>query len=281
VKEDILHFISLAIFLVVISVFVFISSLSNLVSINEQQKYKFSYQKLLTMEQAQKNAGEKALIKTYLLGKFNPAKNKYFAVVPEDYGISGYTMYLRKETLNAFLQMAEAAEKDGVELRVASATRNFDYQENLWDNKWTGAVFVDGKNLAKSVPDGLQRFKTILEYSSAPGSSRHHWGTDIDINNANVEYFKTEYGEKVYDWMEQNAASFGFCQPYIAKGTSRPTGYEEEKWHWSYTPLSKTFVEEYKNYITADDIKGFDGDEYVSQLNLINDYVLGINPECF
>ncbi len=34
-----------------------------------------------------------------------------------------------------------------------------------------------------------------------------------------------------------NAAKFGFCQPYNVK-TDRK-GYNEEKWHWSFMPLSK------------------------------------------
>jgi len=39
-------------------------------------------------------------------------------------------------------------------------------------------------------------------------------------------------------------------------------------------------MEEYKNLIKDEDIKGFWGDEYVATFNLINDYVLSINPDC-
>lgn len=224
-------------------------------------------QKILAEQQAEKDAAEKI----YLLGEFDPSQRADFAVVPNEYGISGYTMYLRKETLNAFLQMAAAAQKDGVDLKIASATRNFDYQEDLWDNKW---------NALPAKMDGLTKFQTILEYSAVPGTSRHHWGTEIDFNNANPQYFNTKEGEAVYDWMEKNAASYGFCQTYTAKGPNRPTGYNEEKWHWSYLPLSRGFTQDYKRLINEQDIKGFEGDEYVAGQNLINNYVLGINPEC-
>src|ERR1035437_3975815 len=189
-------------------------------------------------------------------------------------------MYLRKETLDAFLKMQDAADEDNVDLKIASATRNFDYQKNLWNNKWTGVTLVDGKNLSKSIPDGLERFKKILEYSAVPGTSRHHWGTDIDINDANPLYFNTEQGEKEYNWLVKNALLFGFCQPYDLKDNDRPEGYNEEKWHWSYLPLAKTFTQEYKNLITDADIKGLDGDEYVAGQDLINKHVLGINPDC-
>ena len=231
---------------------------------------------LLEQERIQKEAE----LKIYLMGKFEPAERKDFSLIPEKYNVGGYGMYLRTETLDAFSQMANQAEQDGVNLRIASATRNFTYQKSIWENKWTGVAYVDGENLTKSIPNGLERFKKILEYSSVPGTSRHHWGTDIDINNANLSYFGTKEGKKVYEWLVNNAWMFGFCQPYNLKGSERLTGYNEEKWHWSYLPLAQNFTQEYKNLIKTEDINGFLGAEYGPGINLISDYVLGINPEC-
>jgi LAS superfamily LD-carboxypeptidase LdcB len=257
-----------------ISVLLIFSSL--LLKFEQEKQTEKNYQKFLVAQQAQMEAELKALQdakeKIYLLGKFDPSTRDDFAPVPASYGISGYKMYLRKETLDAFLEMAQAADKDGVDLKIASATRNFIYQKNLWNNKWVG--------FAKSIPDGLKRFEKILEYSAVPGTSRHHWGTDIDINAATPQYFNTEQGEKVYDWMTKNAWAFGFCQPYTLKGTARPEGYNEEKWHWTYLPLSQKFTQDYKNLISDTDITGFDGDQYVAGQDLIDKHVLGINPEC-
>ena len=231
---------------------------------------------LSKQERAQREAEEKI----YLTGKFDPSTREDFAVVPRELSTRNYNMYLRKETLDAFLKMAKAASDEEIDLKIASATRNFDYQKNLWNNKWTGVTLVEGKDLSKSIPDGLIRFKKILEYSAAPGTSRHHFGTDIDINGADLEYFETEKGKKTYEWLVKNARSYGFCQTYNLKGSTRGTGYNEEKWHWSYLPLSRTLTEDYKRLIRETDITGFDGDEYVPSLNLINDYVLAINPDC-
>ena len=187
---------------------------------------------------------------------------------------------LRKEVLDAFLKMAEVAQKDGVELNVTSATRNFDYQKEIWNNKWTGISFVDGKDLSKSIQDGFERFEKILEYSAVPGASRHHWGTDIDINSVIPKFFETGEGKKVYEWLKINAPLFGFCQTYNEKNEERLTGYNEEKWHWSYLPISRELTQKYKKLIKDEDIKGFLGDEFVAQENLINNYVLAINPDC-
>ena len=249
---------------------------SSFLDLRQERENKENYQKLLEEQRAQKEAEEKI----YLMGKFDPAQRDDFTPVPEQYAIGGNKMYLRKEALGSFLRMQNAAEKDGIELKIASATRNFIYQKNIWDNKWTGYTIVDGEDLSKSIPDGQERFRKILEYSAVPGTSRHHWGTDIDINDANPSYFKTNQGAEVYAWLTNNADRFGFCQPYNLKGSDRPTGYNEEKWHWSYLPLARTFTEKYKNLIKTEDINGFLGAEYTPEQNLINDYVLGINPEC-
>lgn len=234
----------------------------------------------LAKKAAIRKAQEEAKEKIYLLGKFDPAQMENFVEVPEQYNISGHKIYLREQALYAFSKMAEIALKNNVDLKIASATRNFDYQKDIWEKKWSGTTLVEKKDLSKSIPDGKERFEKILEYSAVPGTSRHHWGTDIDINAATPEYFKTDEGEKVYEWLTKNAFLFGFCQTYAQKGSERQIGYSEEKWHWSYLPLSRTFMQEYKNLIKDTDISRFDGDEYVEGENIINNYVLGINPDC-
>lgn len=217
--------------------------------------------------------------KAYLTGKFEPEKRNDFARITPDNAVNGNVMYLAKEAYEAFQLMATAAKLDGINLRIASATRNFDYQKGIWEKKWTGETLVDFQNLAASIPDGSIRFKKILEYSAAPGTSRHHWGTDIDINFAIPAYFEEGRGKLEYEWLVENAARFGFCQPYNEKGALRPVGYNEEKWHWSYLPLAQTFTEEYAKLVKPEDITGFLGEEYIPE-NLIYDYVWGINPAC-
>jgi len=258
--------------IVVFALFLIPIATSSLLDLEKKRENEIIQQKIIAEQEARE--------KIYLMGKFEPTQNEHFVVVPTEYGVNDYPMYLRKETLDAFLKMAETAKKDGIELKIASATRNFDSQKIIWENKWNGVLLADGKNLFKNFPDELERFKKILEYSSVPGTSRHHWGTDIDINDSTPSYFKTEKGEKEYAWLVKNAPLFGFCQSYTLKGQDRPTGYYEEKWHWSYLPLAKIFTEEYKNLIKEEDITGFLGDKYVVGQDLINNYVLGINPDC-
>jgi LAS superfamily LD-carboxypeptidase LdcB len=237
-------------------------------------------QKLLAEEALREKIKKEAEEKLYLMGKFDQTKREDFVEISSEYTLGGIKMYTRKETHEAFLKMHKSALLEGIDLRIVSATRNFEYQKNLWNDKWTGVTFVNGKDLSKSMPDGIERFEKILEYSAAPGTSRHHWGTDIDINGVSPTYFDTPEGMKQYEWLKANAPLFGFCQTYNEKGADRQSGYNEEKWHWSYLPLAKSFTQRYKELIKNEDIKGFLGDEYALHFNLIQNYVLSINPDC-
>lgn len=256
---------------------------SSFLDLRQKTENGINYQKFLKEQETIKEAEKEAQQKIYLTGKFDPAQREDFVLIPAQYTLGQMNqnkMYLRKKAYEAFLKMKDVADKDEIDLKIASATRNFDYQKNIWNNKWSGVTIVDGQDLSITIPNGLERFRKILEYSAVPGTSRHHWGTEIDINGSIPLYFNEGKGEKEYEWLAKNAYLFGFCQSYNLKGSNRPTGYNEERWHWSYLPLARIFMQEYKDLTEDEDIKGFDGDEYVPSLNLINDYVLSINPDC-
>lgn len=213
--------------------------------------------------------------KNYLLGRFDPSHHAQFIQLTSVYAQgSALNGYLRREAFEAFQKMASAAKKDGVALFIISATRNFDSQKKIWEDKWNGKTHVEGKNLT-TIADLKERARLILLYSSMPSTSRHHWGTDIDLNSLDNDYFATGEGLKIYQWLTVHAGEFGFCQPYTSKAGGR-TGYEEEKWHWSYLPLSKLFLEEYKKQVSYSDIVGFEGSGEALSLQVINHYVGGV-----
>ena len=165
---------------------------------------------------------------------------------------------------------------------IRSAARSFKAQRSIWEGKWTGKRKVGGVlNIDKKIPDAVQRARKILEYSSMPGSSRHHWGTEVDLNAFNNDWFASGKGKKLYSWMQQNAARFGFCQPYTAKGPDgRNTGYNEEKWHWSFVPLAGPYTEQAAQQLGNTMIRDFKGAEAAESVNIVGEYVLGINPQC-
>lgn len=216
----------------------------------------------------------------YLLGKFEPAHKRGFVEVDVKYSAEKKGLYLRTEAYEAFIRMHDAALQSGKKLFIVSATRNFWRQKNIWEGKWSGKTLVDGKNLAKTVSDPVERAKIILRFSAMPGTSRHHWGTDIDLNALNNKYFSKGEGKEIYIWLTENASDYGFCQVYTPKDLTRPTGYEEEKWHWSYLPLARTLLVRYNQEVTYSDLKDFSGWETARVLRVIKDYVQSINKNC-
>jgi LAS superfamily LD-carboxypeptidase LdcB len=206
--------------------------------------------------------------RNYLLGRFKQQEDNRFVKLEDQYAAGAARgQYLRREAYDAFKRMAEAARKENVELIIISATRNFEQQKAIWERKWDAEA---------SIQNEADRAKKILLYSSMPGTSRHHWGTDMDLNNLENSYFESGEGLRIYTWLINHAGEFGFCQPYTSKENGR-TGYEEEKWHWTYTPLSNEFLKTYKQSIRHTDIHGFKGADIAVTIEVIKLYVDGVS----
>lgn len=212
----------------------------------------------------------------YITAQFLTGKNNYytdtnFIEIPENMAYRK-KMYLLKETYTAYNKMYLAAKKDGINLKVISASRTFEEQSWIWEDKWkTNKSKFDTDNALSSY---------IMQYSAMPGTSRHHWGTEVDLNSTSASYFASGYGLKVYTWLSKNAATYGFCQSYNEKGTERDTGYNEEMWHWSYYSLANRFLEGYKKKVDYSHITGFSGAVTAKSLGVIDNYVLAISNNC-
>lgn len=198
--------------------------------------------------------------------------------------------YLDERALAAFEKMAAAAQKAGFQLMIVSATRNFTTQKAIWEQKFSGVRKVRGQDLTKTIPNEEQRALEILKYSSMPGTSRHHWGTDLDLHEAKLagpaltnETLSKGRGLELYNWLLAHAGDYGFCQPYKGSPTARnggrfAHGYEEERWHWSYRPLSSEYLKIYTQQAAALMPAGFLGDKASQKFYL--DYVKNIDPGC-
>lgn len=206
-----------------------------------------------------------------LIGKGNPA-------------VFGKGFSLRKEAYDAFVKMRTAAAKDGISIHVVSSYRNYAHQNRIWERKY--------KRFTKQGLSPLNAIKKIIEYSTIPGTSRHHWATDIDIIDKSASYSgdvlvpKKFHGDgpfcKLREWLETNANSFGFYIVYTDRSNRK--GFKYEPWHYSYAPISKPMLQEYKKLdvkkmLQAEKLLGsehFDEDFINSY---IKENILDINPE--
>ena len=98
-----------------------------------------------------------------------------------------------------------------------------------------------------------ERQREILQTSSAPGISRHHFGTEFDfVNDSPADWEAGKTGRKGFadelSWMRKNASTYGFFQPFTADSTFLRLGYIEERWHWSYYPIADALLEWAKSH---------------------------------
>jgi len=163
--------------------------------------------------------------------------------------------WVEGETANAFQALGRRAAERGLDLRVASAFRDYDRQVRIINDKWTGARPVtdgEGRLLDRARHDDEEWLNLILRFSALPGMSRHHWGTDLDVWDASAvdtDYrpllSPSEYGPsgpfcEMTRWLDELMAARdaeGFYRPYaLDRG-----GIAPEAWHISYRPAAMKY----------------------------------------
>ena len=201
----------------------------------------------------------------------------------DDSRIVSDTILLEKETYSAFIKMKDAAEKDGIIIKLVSGFRDFYRQQMIWNNKYK--KFTNEFSL-----DGPTAIKEIIRFSTIPGTSRHHWGTEIDIIDKNFENEKDLLNSKKYEeggifnslkkWMDKNSKRFGFYIVYD-DDSNRP-GFEYEPWHYTYKPVSDLYQAEFlkldlKSIISKTRVEGqeFINDEFIKKY--IDENIMGIS----
>jgi len=173
--------------------------------------------------------------------------DKNFLIGKSDYAFKGPSWKMHQDTYTSFLAMKKAAAVDGHNIEVVSAYRSFEHQKQIFEGKY--------KRFTSSGLTPLDAIKKIIEYSTIPGTSRHHWGTDIDIIDANgaprpasVLQAKHFHGTgpfcKLKEWLNKNAADFGFYEVYT--NNAQRKGFKYEPWHFSYAPVSKQLLVDYQ-----------------------------------
>jgi len=157
---------------------------------------------------------------------------------------------LHEHAVGPFAKLCDAARARGFDLKAVSAFRDFDRQLFLWNAKFTGErplLDAEGRVLDPTQLSSSERVAAILVWSALPGASRHHWGTDLDLVDANaiapgyrVQLTTEEFSAggpfgPLSDWLESNAPRFGFFRPF--RGIL--SGVQSEPWHFSFAPVAE------------------------------------------
>lgn len=161
------------------------------------------------------------------------------------YPDKGKEYRLHPEAEKAFEKMRSAALQDGIDIEVVSSFRSYAAQKRIWNRK-----FKRFTSEGISAKDAINK---IIEYSTLPGTSRHHWGTDIDLilRHSNVKgdvlldslFHKNNAFSTLRQWMERHASDYGFHLVYDQDSLRK--GFRYEPWHYSYKKLSKVYLSKY------------------------------------
>ncbi len=163
--------------------------------------------------------------------------DEYFFIVnreyplPEDYEIE--TDYvqgsyeLEVTAAKHCRDMIEAAHKDGIELKVLSAYRTVSYQKKLFERNIKSRMEKYGWSYDEAYAD-------VLINIALPGTSEHNAGLAVDIvTEDDWDTYEAFDQTKEYDWLQENAADYGFILRYL-KDKTDITGYIYEPWHYRY-----------------------------------------------
>lgn len=121
-------------------------------------------------------------------------------------------------TAKKYLEMKNAAMKEGVRLGITSGYRSMESQTSIYNRRYepdyqgTGTCRRKGENTSGTF-EKAKKVATKKGVAAYPGCSNHQNGKALDLWNSS----------KNVAWLRANAAKFGF------KNTVR-----SENWHWEY-----------------------------------------------
>lgn len=192
-------------------------------------------------------------------------------------------LILTRKTFKAFNKMRVAAWEDGIVISPVSSFRSYSRQKDIFESKFE-RFQAEGLSRIESV-------KKIIEYSTIPGTSRHHWGTDIDVIQGEIkvegdvlleEHFNSGGAfENLHHWLRDNAANYGFYLVY----TNHPErkGFKYEPWHLSYAPEAVPILKRYINkgvyeIASKQKVKGLEVMNSSLKASYLKEQLLDINP---
>ncbi len=172
--------------------------------------------------------------------------------VDEEHLVDYQGVRMHRDVVPHWEQIQRDAAGAGFELKIASCYRGFEHQLRIWNEKVSGKRKVLDANeveLDVTSMEAEECLWSILRWTALPGSSRHHWGTDVDVYESStlplgyrLQLTQAEAASDgvlgtFHDWLsdyieQQNV----FYRPYDGSGC---VAYEP--WHLSCRPISDSF----------------------------------------
>ena len=177
---------------------------------------------------------------------------------------------IHQDILVDLICLREEASHAGFDLSITSAYRSFERQLAIFNAKAKGEKTIldeKGQILNSNSLTDEEKLFAILRWSAIPGSSRHHWGTDLDVydkkaipSDYRLQLIPQEFESggpfsPLHNWLDERMkeSSFPFFRPY----SEDRDGVSPERWHLSHR-LACTFDKEYTLAIFQNNIEEAD-----------------------
>ncbi|MCH8984038.1 MAG: D-alanyl-D-alanine carboxypeptidase family protein [Acidobacteria bacterium] len=137
---------------------------------------------------------------------------------------------LERDAAYTFALMMEAAEDDGVRLRIEDCYRSFNRQRSAWERRCPYTA-VPARVIDPVTGENVWGTTTVRKCSGPPtaraGYSNHGWGRAIDFTDG---WGVLTCRDTEFHWLQANAFRFGWVHPPWAHCGLRT----EEAWHWEW-----------------------------------------------
>jgi LAS superfamily LD-carboxypeptidase LdcB len=137
--------------------------------------------------------------------------------LPDELSFEDSRIYVRRETRDAFVRMAEAARKDSVELITDSGFRSASFQRKI---------------IRRRLAEGAS-FEEVVRFAAPPGYSEHETGLVVDLVPSEARFAHTP----IYEWLTQHAQTYGFVESLPEDSTGEAFW---ESWHWRFDGVADT-----------------------------------------
>ncbi len=151
------------------------------------------------------------------------------------YIIDGYPV--SDQILSAYKAMRDAAQADGITLRITSGYRDPFKNIVASDGRFISAAQYElrrqnVKDKSKVNDDHWLRTASSTSFNpetGKPGYSNHNAGIAIDLNCGGAKF--NNFIQEIYEWLILNAYKYGFVRTV-----------KSEEWHWEYRPGKSMFA---------------------------------------
>ncbi len=166
----------------------------------------------------------------FLVNKENPLPDNYDEIISTApvYSSEGREQLMDSRAAEYMKNMLKAAEKDGIELIVASAYRTMEYQRKNFEDSVSDRMENQGMTYEEAYADASRQV-------ALPGESEHNAGLSADIFSSEYISFEDDgfRNTEAYRWLCEHADEYGFILRYPEDKTDS-TGFVFEPWHYRF-----------------------------------------------